>query len=284
MIIAGFQVCNQKINSWLTGGLNDKHVSLEALRTIGANLGVGKKDKLIEDYGTVLEQDGEYSFPYITKHDLETSKHSQKYLEDLSKITDRNFYAYFLQGMFYETGIVYTKDKKKALELFTRGYKHYGCQSSAVKIFHLMLDQNENIYTSEENIFDYMIGVFGEVVLKYGIIEIEGKDYEFRSPLLHYFSVMLDTSIDFQNYFFQVLSQIKEIYSKVWNSDRSIKAVDIFKTNKNILYKLLLLILFEVDYSERYFVESISVLNELRKFDEYKELNSFVGVSIEINY
>ena len=74
--IQGYTLSNRKTLDWLSQGAHLQNNSLAKTDDIGDHAKKKSSEKLFKEKFSVVETEEEYSYPYITKKDLETSKFS----------------------------------------------------------------------------------------------------------------------------------------------------------------------------------------------------------------
>lgn len=218
--------------------------------------------------------------PYINKEDLETSKFSQLNLYNYFHHRKKDLYhSNYLKGMFYQYGIVHKKNLEKALEHYEKGAKIFGCHSCCFKLAQRHLESTEFDDHNPSLDFNQVLRIMGNLWFEFGIIELESKNMEIKSPMLKYLGILMDTSQEFRSFVYGCVQDCQMLLKDTFNfkkiSEIYLKVIN----DRLVLYKIFLMMVLEMDYTNQYFLYSYEVLVKLSLYTEFKKINTFIGVN-----
>lgn len=273
------------VEEFLCSGLDLECLTLEKTRHTNRMI----KRKLFQK---ILDQDFDFytgeikiNLPYINKEDLETSKFSQMNLHEFFHHRSKDLYqSNYLKGMFYQYGIVYKKDLDKAITHYERGAKKFGCHSCCFKLAQRHLESTE--FDDHEPSLDFkkVLTIFGELWFNFGIIELEGRNLEIKAPMLEYLGILMDTSQEFRKFVFTCIQDCQYLLQDLFNFKKIQEIYSKILKNRSILYKICLMLVLEMDYTNQFFLYSYEIIVKLSLYTEFKKLNSFLGVRPTISY
>ena len=127
-----------------------------------------------------------------------------------------------------------------------------------------------------------MVDLAGHALLYFGCIEVEKHGKIIQSPILLYLSIILDTHIEFSKYFISEMEIVRNLFSSIPDSGEDNYIQNRIAEDVSILYRILLYLTFETDYTQPQFLFCYEFLRRYSKSSKnaYPSISIFLGVSI----
>ena len=281
----GLKLDDPKTLEFLCNGLDPENLSLDKARDINRAVKTKIFKKMVDSDFEFLVGEIKINLPFIKKEDLETSKFSQINLFDFIQpkpgITETQFSNY-LNGLLHQYGIITEKNVPKSIEFYTKGRTNFGCHSCCYKLVQRHLESNDFDQHNPNLNFNAVLSIFGELCLQFGIIELERDGYLIESPMLHYLSILVDTSEEFREFVYECVDEVREMLEDTFNFESVIRIYGRVKETPLMLYKLFLVMVLELEYTNKFFLFGYEVLARIVLYSEFESINNFLGVRFAI--
>ena len=188
----------------------------------------------------------------------------------------------FINGTFYEYGMIYEKDNTKALEFYKRGFQINECHECAVALLRYHIEPVECNDHNPILDFEMALSIFAAIFKRSGFIQLMTLEQNYM-PLLQLLYIYLDLYEDMRKIVLTISQKVRKLCkTEQMKSFQTIDYSSLAKLIKhdrteNLLDEFVIYILTEPDFYCAEFIIAIKTLEILGEDNEFSKINNLLG-------